>query len=652
MSLESQKSSTKRYKSYSDADMQKAILEINGGVSIKKAAERFNINRTTLMNHVKGFKCNKVGRPTVLTKEEEELLVHSLVKLGEWGYGFDRMQLRLAVKDFCTRMDRVNPFKDGFPGNDWCAAFEKRWKQQISNRVAQNLPKNRAMAGHPDILMDFYTKLNDIMTKLDITNKPQNVYNCDETGFQTDAGKQRVLCKRGSKNPNKLVGSVTKASYTVLTCCNAIGDFLPLFINYKGLHLYSTWCVNGPNNARYNCSPSGWMESPQFLDWFLNCFVPATSKQEGNKLLIYDGHNSHISIELIETAVKNNITLLCLPAHTSHLVQPLDVGVFKAVKQSWRKILQQYYHETAYKNVDKIAFPNLMKKLCDSGCFSRANALGGFEGSGIYPLSKEKLLSKAQQVVQIPEATEMDTSLPNGVATTSESVKDTDVSPKTALELSLLSVLRSKENNAGARAKKSRISRRFAESLTEDAVIEKLRNAQRDKENKKGGTNNKNVSQRKKNPKQTKRARKLSSSSESESDITVTLESEYEQEDFDELNESILEIGESIENDNNMNQETNDTHQSGSPDLLIREGNWVIAKYGNSHYVAKVLKTDDQEIKIQFLRKKELYFVYPDIEDILSFPKNDILKLIDDPLIQRGKHYFKITDFPPGLIFC
>ena len=49
-------------------------------------------------------------------------------------------------------------------------------------------------------------------------------------------------------------------------------------------------------------------------------------------ILIQDGHGSHVSIELIELARKNDVHLLCLPAHCTHILQPLDVGVFKSFK--------------------------------------------------------------------------------------------------------------------------------------------------------------------------------------------------------------------------------------------------------------------------------------------------------------------------------
>lgn len=56
-------------------------------------------------------------------------------------------------------------------------------------------------------------------------------------------------------------------------------------------------------------------------------------------LLVLDGHGSHITINVIEFAKSNGIHLLCLPSHTSHILQPLDVGVFKSF---FSKACRQY----------------------------------------------------------------------------------------------------------------------------------------------------------------------------------------------------------------------------------------------------------------------------------------------------------------------
>ena len=54
------------------------------------------------------------------------------------------------------------------------------------------------------------------------------------------------------------------------------------------------------------------------------------------------GHSSHISIELIELARQNDVHLLCFPAHTTHILQPLNVGVFKSFKANFSKAYHKY----------------------------------------------------------------------------------------------------------------------------------------------------------------------------------------------------------------------------------------------------------------------------------------------------------------------
>ena len=58
-------------------------------------------------------------------------------------------------------------------------------------------------------------------------------------------------------------------------------------------------------------------------------------------LLVLDVHGSHITIGVIEYACSNNIHMLCLPSHTSHILQPLDVGVFKSFKSFFSKACRQ-----------------------------------------------------------------------------------------------------------------------------------------------------------------------------------------------------------------------------------------------------------------------------------------------------------------------
>jgi hypothetical protein len=57
-------------------------------------------------------------------------------------------------------------------------------------------------------------------------------------------------------------------------------------------------------------------------------------------LLILDGHSSHLTPEFNTFCKENAIIYLCMPLYTSHLLQPLDVGVFRPLKRSYRKLVE------------------------------------------------------------------------------------------------------------------------------------------------------------------------------------------------------------------------------------------------------------------------------------------------------------------------
>ena len=55
--------------------------------------------------------------------------------------------------------------------------------------------------------------------------------------------------------------------------------------------------------------------------------------------------------------------LFRLPAHTSHFLQPLDVGVFKTVKAEWKRIIETYLVRNSYSSLSNRQFPAMIKDL-------------------------------------------------------------------------------------------------------------------------------------------------------------------------------------------------------------------------------------------------------------------------------------------------
>jgi hypothetical protein len=54
-----------------------------------------------------------------------------------------------------------------------------------------------------------------------------------------------------------------------------------------------------------------------------------------HRLLIVDGHKSHKSLAFQDLCEESKITTLFMPSHSSHILQPLDVGCFSPLKQAY-----------------------------------------------------------------------------------------------------------------------------------------------------------------------------------------------------------------------------------------------------------------------------------------------------------------------------
>ena len=132
----------------------------------------------------------------------------------------------------------------------------------------------------------------------------------------------------------------------------------------SGAGVMNTWAEDGPSDCLYAYSESSWMMDTIFKNW-LQQFVKTIDTTKSN-FLILDGHNSHITFRAAQICTDNNVILLCLPPKTNHALQPLDVEVFKPLKNKWREVLKIWARESRHQNVTKQVFPELLKNLTES----------------------------------------------------------------------------------------------------------------------------------------------------------------------------------------------------------------------------------------------------------------------------------------------
>ncbi len=152
---------------------------------------------------------------------------------------------------------------------------------------------------------------------------------------------------------------------TVLFAGNVAGEFLAPVVVYKVKNMYECETRDGPENFLFACTESGWMSDTVFENRFCAYFVSAVSSKTKPVFLFFDSRGSHLTYNTVKKAREEQIEIICLPPHTSHALQPLDVAVFGPLKAHWWQILLRFYRETYMAIVSKHVFPSLLKQLCN-----------------------------------------------------------------------------------------------------------------------------------------------------------------------------------------------------------------------------------------------------------------------------------------------
>jgi transposase len=106
----------KKMSQYDQEDFNAAVQAARDGLSVRAASQQFNVPRQTLHDRVRGVHGAKHGRPTVLTEEEEDMLLERVKIMAEWRYPFTMFDLQIFVKAYLDKKGVVEPrFKNNMP---------------------------------------------------------------------------------------------------------------------------------------------------------------------------------------------------------------------------------------------------------------------------------------------------------------------------------------------------------------------------------------------------------------------------------------------------------------------------------------------------------------------------------------------------------
>jgi hypothetical protein len=188
----------------------------------------------------------------------------------------------------------------------------------------------------------------------------------------------------------------------VIQGINSQGWALPLFIIFKGKQYQSTWFEEDfPKDWQISLSANGWTTNDHSLEWLKHFDLYTKSRSKGQKrLLITDSHESYKSPKFVDYCFQNNIIILWMPSHTSHLLQPLDIGCFSPLKTAYSKQIEHLVKNHIY-HITKVEFLPAFKEAFDKA-FTLSNIQGAFRGSGIFLFNPEAVLSQLSPILRTP----------------------------------------------------------------------------------------------------------------------------------------------------------------------------------------------------------------------------------------------------------
>ncbi|KIJ45013.1 hypothetical protein M422DRAFT_88702, partial [Sphaerobolus stellatus SS14] len=215
------------------------------------------------------------------------------------------------------------------PTEEWVRRFFKKVKG-IEMATVLGLDPKRAKAFSCENISHFFELYKETVTSLDIP--PTNIFHFDEKGLQLGGGRKNIRTKYifATEHINRYVKkSDSLVLVTILECISAVGEICP-----SGFVLPQGPVCDFSDIEGVGCvatSENGWTDNFICGEWFTKVFIP-WAKEVSNPtfpiIFISDGHGSHETHKMLLAALDNDIIMISLPLHTTHKMQPLDVGVF------------------------------------------------------------------------------------------------------------------------------------------------------------------------------------------------------------------------------------------------------------------------------------------------------------------------------------
>jgi hypothetical protein len=268
--------------------------------------------------------------------------------------------------------------------------FVKKCKK-LTTSNPKELDASRILASTWENILPFFEKLDYLFKNRNYL--PEFVLNFDEVSLSSTSSKSQIHVTIADSFINSTPPPLSLNKSSIFFTVSSGGSSFPSIVLLPQKSVPEEFVED--ENIRFLCSSNGWMTRETLENIFEKILIPAINskrKISGNDnspvLIITDGHNSRCSGKIFSMCIMENIDMICLPAHTSHIIQPLDRGINRNFKNPIT--LYKNYNSISSEKENRIVFFEFLKKSI-SHALTYDIIKDAWDSAGLYPFNPYKI---------------------------------------------------------------------------------------------------------------------------------------------------------------------------------------------------------------------------------------------------------------------